>query len=124
MNLTASKLDKTFNQREFGLYSVQALWLYSKTPAAMPGSIKLVRMFIEKEKTSLETITENFCTLYVKILNDAGEKEAAIKYLAEQKSVYRVSSEHAKLLATLHRDNNNMTAATNTLGGAIRDNFK
>jgi len=48
MNSMCTKLEKNFGMEEFSLYSIESLYLYSRTKSAPQSTIDLVIMLLEK----------------------------------------------------------------------------
>ena len=84
MSGLAMKLQMQFGHKEYGLYYIEALYLFAKSGEAMANTADLTLMMVEKYKSGMtETPDLNFMSLYVNILLLKSKYEEAKKYIME-----------------------------------------
>ncbi|CDW74130.1 UNKNOWN [Stylonychia lemnae] len=128
MSGMANKIAMSFQEKEFGLYSVQALYMLSQTKNSLPMNIDLALAFIEKQrqtnyKDENKPLPQYFVTLYSKILVAKGKYEQALEYLKENEQSFGMILDQKRLIYSLKYKQGDIEGVIQELTQIIKSNY-
>ena len=125
MSGMASKIEKAFGEKEFGLYSIQALYMFSQSKGAPASTIDLAVMFVEKQRAVYQpSPPQYFLQLYVKILSAKGLYDKSLEYLHQNEQQFGMILDKRRLVCKLLKKKGDTNGLITELLGIVKDNQK
>lgn len=128
MSSKATQLEKLLGNPDYGLYSIEALYLNSQVKGASPFLINLAIGFLEKQRqqraSSGQPLPLYFVQLYTKIMLSKGEYDKVLDFLSQNEASFAMTLDKQKLIfKTLLRKGDKL-GALNELLSIVRHNFE
>eukprot|EP00347_Sterkiella_histriomuscorum_P023059 403336110 len=130
MSGMANKIAMSFQEKEFALYSIQALYMLSQTKGASPMSIDLALAFIEKQRQThykddiQPSVPQYFVQLYFKILLAKKQFDKALEYLNQHEQSFGMILDKRRLVYQLKYKQGDIIGVIQELISIIKHNYQ
>ena len=127
MSSKAIQLEKSQGNPDYGLHSIEALYLNSQVKGASPFLLNLAVGYLEKQKQAREAqgpLPQYFVQLYVKVYLAKGEYERVIEFLDKNEASFGMLIEKRKLMVKTLMKKGDKLGAVNELIGIIKTNYE